>query len=412
MAVLEHARAGARRYAALLSLPGARRPVVLSAVGTMPIGMFGLAILLLAEDTTGSFAVAGRVVGAFGLGNAFGAVAQGRLMDRLGQTRVLRSAAALHALACSALVAAALGDAPLVALYAAAAAGGLSLPQLPAAMRSLWSTLARDAAQRETAYAMVTIVFEIAVITAPVVTAAIVVVASPAVAVLVGASLCVVGALGFSATGASRAWRGEQHEVGWLGPLAAPGMRTVFLVLGVFGTAIGVVQVLMPAFADARGSAETGGVYLALLSAGSLLGGLVYGARTWPGEPRRRLPVLMLVLAAALALLAAAGSPAVLAILLVGAGLLLAPTSVVGSTLLDTAAPPGTVTEAFAVMVMGIVAGTALGNAIGGAIVEGWSYEAGALTAGAIAALGAVVAAARRRTLAPAYPVEGSIRHA
>ena len=395
-------RAGARRYGELLALPGARRPVIASAVGSMPIGMFGLAILLLAEDTTGSFAVAGRVVGAFGIGNALGAVTQGRLMDRLGQTRVLRPAAAAHLIACAVLVAAALEGAGTAVLYACAAAGGLSLPQLPAAMRSLWGTLARDDEQRETAYAMVAIVFEIAVITAPALAAAIVALASPAAAVLTGAALCAIGALTFSVTGASRAWRGQPHDVGWLGPLAAPGMRTVLLVLGAFGTAIGVVQVLLPAFADARGSAETGGLYLAMLSAGSLVGGLVYGARSWPGAPARRLPILMLVLAAVLALLALAGSAVVLVPLLVFAGLVLAPTSVVGSTLLDTAAPPGTVTEAFAVMVMGIVAGTALGNALGGAIVEHQSYEAGALVAGAVALLGAATALARRRTLAPA----------
>jgi MFS family permease len=402
VAALEHARAGARRYATLLALPGARRPVIASAIGSMPIGMFGLAILLLAEDATGSFAVAGRVVGAFGLGNALGAVAQGRLMDRLGQTRVLRSAAVAHALACGALVAAALTDAGTGWLYACAAAGGLALPQLPAAMRSLWSTLARDQAQRETAYAMVSIVFEVSVITAPAITALIVALASPAVAVVVGASVAAGGALAFTATGASRAWRGEPHEVGWRGPLAAPGMRTVFVVLGAFGTAVGVVQVLLPAFADERGSAETGGLYLALLSAGSLAGGLVYGARSWPGEPVRRLPVLMLALAAGFALLALAEVPVVLSALLLACGLVLAPATVVASTLLDTAAPPGTVTEAFAVMVMGIVAGTALGNALGGAIVEGPGYEAGALAAGAIAALGAAIAAARHRTLTPA----------
>src|ERR687890_2854714 len=99
MSALRHAREGARRYGALLRLPGARRPVIFSAIGSMPIGMFGLAILLLAEDASGSFAIAGRVVGAFALGNALGAVAQGRLMDRLGQTRVLRPAPVAHALA-------------------------------------------------------------------------------------------------------------------------------------------------------------------------------------------------------------------------------------------------------------------------------------------------------------------------
>jgi MFS family permease len=178
-------------------------------------------------------------------------------------------------------------------------------------------------------------------------------------------------------------------------------MRTVFVTLGAFGTAVGVVQVLLPAFADERGSAETGGLYLALLSAGSLAGGLIYGARSWPGEPVWRLPVLMLALGAGFALLAAATVPWVLGLLLIASGLVLAPATVVASTLLDTAAPPGTVTEAFAVMVMGIVAGTALGNALGGAVVEGWSYEAGALCAGAIAALGAAIALVRRRTLTP-----------
>ena len=125
MAALEHARAGARRYAMLLALTGARRPVIASAVGSMPIGMFGLAILLLAQDATGSFAVAGRVVGAFGIGNALGAVAHGRLMDRLGQTRVLRAAAVIHVVGLVALVlAAAEGARPLVLMACGVFAGG------------------------------------------------------------------------------------------------------------------------------------------------------------------------------------------------------------------------------------------------------------------------------------------------
>ena len=74
------------------------------------------------------------------------------------------------------------------------------------------------------------------------------------------------------------------------------------------------------------------------------------------------------------------------------AGLLLAPTTVVGSTLLDRVAPAGTATEAFTVMVMGIVAGTAVGNALGGAIVDGAAFEAAVISAGGVAAAGALVA--------------------
>jgi hypothetical protein len=102
------------------------------------------------------------------------------------------------------------------------------------------------------------------------------------------------------------------------------------------------------------------------------------------------------------ALLSTADAAGPLAVLLVLSGALIAPTATVASTLLDTVAPAGTVTEAFAAMVMGIVAGNAFGNALGGAIVDGASYEAGALAAAGIMALAAALAVARRGTLATA----------
>jgi MFS family permease len=399
VSVLSHAREGARRYRALLALPGARTPVILSAAGSMPIGMFGLGILLLAHDATGSFAEAGRVVGAFSLANALGAVAQGRLMDRLGQTPVLRAAALGHVPALVALVIAADARAPTGVLALCALCGGATFPQVPAAMRSLWSALVQDPGQRETAYAMVSIVFETAVVTAPALVAAIVAVSSPQVAVLAAAALGAGAALAFTATPASRRWRGTPHEVGWVGPLGAPGMRTVFGALVAFGTAVGIVQVAVPAFAAARGSAAAGGVLLAALSAGSLAGGLIYGARSWPGAAPRRLALLLLGLGVAFALLAVAGTEVALAALLVLGGLLLAPTTVIASTLLDSVAPPGTVTEAFTVMVMAIVIGTAVGNAVGGSIVDSASYETAVLWAGVAAATGAAFTLARRRSL-------------
>jgi len=389
-----------RRYRVLFAIPGARTPVVLSALGSLPIGMFGLAILLLVRDASGSFAQAGRVVGVFSLANAIGAVAQGRMMDRLGQTRVLRGAALLHLPALVALVASAKAGAPVWALALLALWGGATIPQVPAAMRSLWGMLVLDPERRETAYALVSIVFEVGVVTAPALVAAIVAFSSPSVAVLAAAALGTGAALAFAATGASTRWRGTRHDAGPLGPLHAIGMRTVFLVLVLFGAAMGIVQVAVPAFALQTGSAATGGVLLAALSAGSLIGGLVYGARTWPGALPRRLCLVLLALGGGIATLALAGSLPALAALLLLSGLLVAPTASIASTLLDTVAPAGTVTEAFAAMVMGVVAGTAAGNALGGTLVESASYETAVLVGSALAVAGAVVVVARRRTLA------------
>jgi predicted MFS family arabinose efflux permease len=392
-------RSAARRYRRVLSLPGAGVPVVASALGSLAIGMALLAIILLAREATGSFAQAGRVVGAFGLANALGAVAQGRLMDRLGQPRVLRAAAAGHLTGLAALVVAAEERAPAWVLALCAAVAGMCLPQLPAAMRSLWNALVEDAELRQTAYALVAIVFEVSVTAAPVVVAGVAAVASPSAAVLASAACAVAGALAFAATRASHEWRGAAHEVGWLGPLTAVGMRTVFVVMGAFGISLGVLQVAVPAFAADHGSAELGGLLLGALSAGSLAGGIVYGARSWPGAPAARLPVLLLVLAAALALLAVAGTPLALAALLFPAGLLIAPAATVGSTLLDTVAPAGTATEAFAVMIMAIVAGNAAGNALGGTLVDDASFEAAVVCAAAIAAAGAAWVVVRRARL-------------
>ncbi|MEA2381193.1 MAG: hypothetical protein QOH72_1164 [Solirubrobacteraceae bacterium] len=402
MAIRTQLRAGAGRYRALLTLPEARWPLVASIAGSMPIGMYGLGILLLVRDANGSFAVAGRIVGAFGLANALGAVAQGRLMDRLGQPRVLRRAAVLHVAMLVALVVAATRGAPSWVLALCALGGGASLPQVPAAMRSLWSALVADEDRRQTAYALVTIVFEVSVVTAPVVVAAIAALTSPAVAVLTAAGICGTGTLGFAATSASRRWRGAPHAAGWRGPLQATGVRTLFVVLLAFGSAIGVLQVALPAFAAGRGSAEAGGIYLAALSAGSLCGGLVYGARRWPGPPARRLAGCLLAIALGCTLVAAATAPGTVGAASLVVGLMLAPTTVICSALLDTTAPAGTVTEAFAVLVMGIVVGTAIGNAVGGAIVDAASYRTAALAAAAIAAVGAACAVVRRRTLVTA----------
>ena len=387
------------RYRALLSVPGARAPLVASALGSLPIGMYILAILLLAREATGSFAQAGWVSGAFGLANAFGAVAQGRLMDRLGQPRVLRVVALGHALAVTTLVIAAERGAPSAVLVLCAAAGGAFLPQVPAAMRSLWGVLVEDEERRQAAYAMVAIVFEVSVVAAPALVAGIITIASPAAATAAAGALATGAALAFAATGASRRWRGEAHATGWVGPLAAPGVRTVFAALAALGMALGIVQVAVPAFTAAAGSAETGGVLLAALSAGSLAGGVVYGARSWPGRPATRLALMLAALAAGCALLAAASSNLALAATLLVVGVLLAPATIVGSALLDFVAPAGTVTEAFTVMIMGIVAGNATGNALGGGLVDGPGYEAAVLVAAAVAAGGAALTYARRATL-------------
>jgi hypothetical protein len=103
-------------------------------------------------------------------------------------------------------------------------------------------------------------------------------------------------------------------------------------VLLAFGMGFGIVQVAVPAFTLERGSASARGVLLASLSLGSLIGGVVYGARRWPGTLPPRLAGVMLGLGTGYALIALPSDYVPLALLLVLAGTLLAPASVICST--------------------------------------------------------------------------------
>lgn len=59
---------GLRAYLSVLRLSTVRRPAAGAALASLPIGMLGLAVLLLVQRSSPGFAAAGLVVGLLGLG--------------------------------------------------------------------------------------------------------------------------------------------------------------------------------------------------------------------------------------------------------------------------------------------------------------------------------------------------------
>ena len=85
LAILSGALAPYRR----IFTPGTALFSLTGLVARLPISMVGLGIVLLAEHETGSYAFAGAVSAVALVANALFAVVQGRLLDRVGQARVL-----------------------------------------------------------------------------------------------------------------------------------------------------------------------------------------------------------------------------------------------------------------------------------------------------------------------------------
>jgi MFS family permease len=98
--------------------------------------------------------------------------------------------------------------------------------------------------------------------------------------------------------------------------------------------------------------------------------------------------------------MAIAPSVPVMALILIPAGLFIAPLLATRNELIGWVAPEGSRTEAYTWPVTAFVGGIAIGSALAGTIVEQASWHTAFLVAAAFAAGGTVVAVSRRHTVA------------
>src|SRR5206468_5443602 len=117
-----------------------------------------------------------------------------------------------------------------------------------------------------------------------------------------------------------------------------------------------------------------------------------------------RMPALLggfAVLVAAMALVGPTGSVAVLVITMIVSGALITPQVTGHSLAVDTAAPPGTATEAFGWVVTSATLGIATGQSSAGFVVEVFGPHAAFVSGGAAGVVLGTVLWLRRSTLLP-----------
>jgi len=399
-----------RVYARILRTPGVAMIVLATLIGRLPIGISGLAILLYVEEVSDSFAAAGLCAGALALGSAAGAPLQGRLIDRRGVGMLLPLAIA-HAAGLLTIWLAGEAGAPVALLAAASLAAGVAIPPVSSVLRSRWQYLLPGRPELLAgAFALDSVMIEVIFVTGPLITTLVVATVGPQYALIVSAA-CVLLGTSLMLAGLSGRPGPERTEAGrpafGLGALASPGLRTLVISSLPVGFTFGTLEVVLPAFSEAEGSREMAGVLLAVWSAASAAGGLVWGARGG-GAPLLRAHLLFAwLLPLGVAPLLLAGSPLSMALLTILTGLPIAPLIASRNQLVERVVLPGTATEAFTWPLTALVAGVSLGAAAGGAVVEASSWSAGVVLAMAVAVLGAGLVVGRRRTLTQPLAVSG-----
>jgi len=404
VSVISEAAGAAGPYRRLLGEPALRGLAVADVCARLPQGMVAITLLLVAA-THASMTTAGLVVAGYTLGQAVTGPLRGRLADRYGLERVCAVCGCGYAVALLGLLAGSLAGSPAWLLVAAAAAAGLIVPPLSPGMRSLWSAQA-PRALRQTAFALDAAVFDLAYLTGPVVASALAAGVAPAAAVglllaLTGTAIVMIGRRSRPA-GAAEAGLAAAARRGVLGPLHSPALRSLLITGGLLNAALSATEVALTGYARQHHALWASGLLLAGVSAGSIVGSLLLGARgpgALAGETGRRLPRLLACYALGLAALTAASLYApLIAVAAPLAGLCLGPSLATLFNLASAASgeTPGAVgggTEAQGWLNSVMNGGAAAGAALAGAAA---SQPVLALALAAVLAAAAAASSIRR----------------
>ncbi|MFB7620044.1 MFS transporter [Kitasatospora sp. NPDC056181] len=352
-------------YRTVLGAPSVARLLGGTLIGRLPTGMAPIAILLLVRVEHGSLTLAGLLGALYGLASAIGQPLLGRRVDRQGQTRVLVTYTAVASTAFLLLPCTGPVRHPMLAALTVLVAG-LATPPLEAGLRALWPVLLPDPERQRAGLALDGSSQGLVFVAGPLLAIGVSAAIGPHGALVATAALGLLGSGIVASAAPSRSWiptstAGPAH---WLGPLRVPGLRILFTALAGTGVALGAVNVLALSAAERHHAGWLAGVMPAALSVGSMLGGLAYGRRAWPGAPARHLVAAAIGFAAGWMPLLPDPVPAVAVLGAVLPGTFLAPLLTASFLTVERLAPEGESTEAFAWLIACIGVGQAAGTGL------------------------------------------------
>ena len=354
----------------ILALPGAFAFSATGLVARLPIAMLGLGIVLLVSERTGSYALAGSVAAVEVACAAITAPLQGRLGDRFGQARVLLVAAAAFAVGITLTIASVELDWALPLPHLCAGLAGATLPHIGPLVRTRWRHAVRDRQQLDTAFALEAVVDEIVFIVGPVLVTFLAIGDRPWL------GLVAAGLLGTGGAVALSRLRRTQPPVSVRDPAVAsapmPWLRLLPLVIvsAGLGSLFGSAEVVIVAFADEAGNRGMAGWMLAAWATGSMLAGLIVGARTARGHALDQLRWSATALTAMMAVLIVIPTVGWVTVVLFFAGFAISPALISSISLVERFVPPERLTEGIAWAGTGLAAGVAPGAAISGVVVD------------------------------------------
>jgi Major Facilitator Superfamily len=380
-------------YRALLRTRSVGSALATSLLARAATPAASLALVLIALQRTGSYAVAGMVSAAWVGGVGVGGLLTSRVVDHGRPRLVLLVSAAVSAAGLVTMAAVRSSSVPL--LVGLTAVSALSMPPVGPTARALWPVLLAGSDERAAMYSLEAAAQELIFIVGPSLTALAAAVAAPEAGAVLAAALSLAGTVAFATTASLPRLAPPAERSG-----GRPSLRLLAVPMLAGGLLVGglsVTEVAVIARSGQAGAAAAAGVLLAVWSTGSLFGGLIAGAYPPRRGPQRRLVWLLASVALITAVLAAAPGLLLLGVVLVAAGGLVAPALGGLYSQVQQVAPPGAVARTFAMLSTAGMGGAALGAAAAGAVVEAAGAGAAFLLGAALPAAAALMIAGQLR---------------
>lgn len=369
-------------YIDLLKTPGIARIIAAQLTARLPSGMLSLAILLHVEQIHDSYGAAGLVLAATSVGQAVAGPLTSRWMGVWGMRKVLIltlviSAASIFAIA---LVPMSVGMFMVVGLVA-----GLSNPPVQPAVRTIYPKMV-NSKQLTPLFSLDASAQEIIWVAGPVAATFIAVQISTTLAIVVAGSFLILGGVWFIASpevGQVRIPRSKRSFGTVL--RRRPVMLATITGFLLVGAAAAVEASVVAVFGHGGPQA---GIVLGIWAIGSLFGGLLLGhLPIGPWALARRMFIVFVGMALAMIYLDFWW----LAIMLLIAGIGIAPAFAVIFAIVSASVKFSDTAEAYGWVGTGQLIGAALGSAVAGFLIDAHGPIGGFWAATVIAALGVLV---------------------
>jgi len=393
-------------YAEIFAIPRAWRFSAAGIIGRMPMSMYGLGTVLLISAGTGRYGLAGSVSAAGSVGGAVCAPRLGRLVDRVGQHRVLVPVCVIFALSVAGLAAAVTLRAPVWTLFLCGIAGGATMPQTGPMARARWSVLLAGSPRLHTAFSLESVADELCFVIGPAAVTLLATQVHPAAGVTCAALCALLGSLWFAAqrsteppvvtaspprSKSSASERVRLPAADRRSRIAAPGLPVLVPMYVFLGAMFVTTDLSTVDFATRLGHKAIAGFILGCYALGSGTGGLWYGSRTWRAPAWRRLAVTLPLTVAGVCTFWAMPNLLVLSLVIFLCGMTIAPTLIAGFSLLESTALPGRTTEAMSWLSTGISVGVACGSTAAGFVLDAFGPRLGYALAAAFGVTAALI---------------------